>query len=61
MKKKKTKQEISDNRVRKSIKRYGHVYHLVAAGNRENTRFNDPCFMGESGFALEGCAKIQSV
>jgi hypothetical protein len=60
MKNRKVKDE-SDNRTRKTIRRNGYEYSLVSPNNRELTRIPSPCFMGESGFALESCHKLQKV
>lgn len=59
MRKNRKVKDTSDNRVRKTIKRFGYAYNLVTA-DRGYANMPTPCFMGESGFALESCHKIQS-
>jgi hypothetical protein len=48
----------SDNKIRRTIIKWGYEYTLVAVMKRGNDH-PDPCFMGNAGFALESIKKLK--
>jgi hypothetical protein len=47
----------TDDRVKKTVVKHGYEYTLIACESRKNFSIDDPCFMGNAGYALQSCKK----
>jgi hypothetical protein len=52
-----------DTRPTKTIFKYGYMYTVVESTDRNPSysKIPEPCFMGNNGYALKACSKIQKL